>query len=304
MKHFLGVACGIGMLLLACSNKRPEAEGPFHLNKTLISDGIGRTYLLRLPADYYRREGKWPLVIGLHGGGGSANQFERHYGLTPKATGAGFITVYADGVQSDGILGARTWNAGQCCDYAMRNAVKDVQFISHMIDSLIKDYHVDPARVFVTGMSNGAMMAYRLACEIPDKITAIAPVAGAMHLSSPCGSAAPVPVMHIHSEADRRVPHLGGTGIGGYDFPPVREGLDFWASTAGCGTVKTDKQASGLVHITWSGCRNDVRIEYFLTSDGGHSWPGGERVRRLADEPSGQVNANEVILSFFSSFRK
>ena len=96
--------------------------------------------------------------------------------MTEKANAENFAIVYPDGIQSDGILRARTWNAGTCCDYATEKNIDDVHFISEMIDEIVKTYKVNPKKVYATGMSNGAMLSYRLACEILNKITSIAAV--------------------------------------------------------------------------------------------------------------------------------
>src|SRR5690606_11668886 len=150
-----------------------------------------------------------PLVIGLHGTGGSASQFERDYDFSLKAELERFIVVYPNGVSSNGQFGLRTWNAGTCCDYAARKKIDDVKFISSLIDKLVNEYRIDPNRVYVTGMSNGGMMCYRLAAEIPDKIAAIAPVSGTMVYTPTSEQKRSVPLLHLHSRLDKIVPSDG-----------------------------------------------------------------------------------------------
>lgn len=285
----------------ACAEMN-EDEKVYRFNKSLNVDGISRTYILNLPPGYYNDAAQRSLVIGLHGGGGSGSQFEEHYGFTKKADKAGFIVVYPDGVQSSGILGLRTWNAGKCCDYAMEKNIDDVKFIRNLIDELIAHYKINPKKVYVTGMSNGAMLAYRLACEIPEKIAAIAPVSGTMNLSGTCQSSRSMPVLHLHSVLDERVPYEGGVGIAGYYYPPVEDGLKFWASKAGCSLNKQTENRQGYRHIIWPDCKDKISVEYYLTDDGGHSWPGSVQVRKQADPPSEVINANDLIWDFFQRF--
>src|SRR5262245_30837206 len=119
----------------ASSDPEPDPAQTYRVNGQMTVDGRARTYLLNLPPRYYADSSKFSLVLALHGAGGKASQFEQDYGFTDKANDAGFIVVYPEGVQSNGVLGLRTWNAGTCCDYALENHVDDVKFIRGLIDS-------------------------------------------------------------------------------------------------------------------------------------------------------------------------
>lgn len=258
--------------------------------------------MLNLPPHYYDTS-NIPLVIALHGLGGSASQCERDYGITGKGNDAGFIVAYPEGVRNDGVLGLRIWNAGTCCQYARNNNIDDVHFISTLIDTLLAKYKIDAKRVYVTGMSNGAMMTYRLACELSDKIAAIAPVSGTLLTIQPCQPARPVPIMHIHSILDAKVPYYGGIGMDGYYFPPVDSGLHVWAAANGCNTTPQVITDDALYKLTmWTGCSNNVTIECYLTQDGGHAWPGGKKSTRRGDTPSTVLNATDVIWDFFKQY--
>src|SRR5690606_40576866 len=116
-------------------------------------DGWKRTYLLNLSPTYYESD-NFPLVIALHGTGGSAIQCERDYGLTRKADENGYVIVYPEGVPRPGPFAIRTWNAGRCCDYAQHQQVDDVKFIRTLLDEIVTKYKIDTDRVYVTGMSN------------------------------------------------------------------------------------------------------------------------------------------------------
>lgn len=284
-----------------CEKSDPQNEQSYRFQSSITVDGLSRTYLVNLPQGYYDNDVELHIVIGLHGTGGSGDQFDRHYGLTQRANALQFITVYPDGVQSDRRLQLRTWNVGTCCDYAMHNNIDDVKFISELIDKLASDYKVDRQKVYVTGMSNGGMLAYRLACELPEKIAAIAPVSCSMMVDHPCNPSRPVPVLHIHSVRDTKIPYQGGVGIGGYYFPPVDSVLNIWSINNSCaksGEVLVDNTNYKLTR--WSMCTNDVTIQSYLTQDGGHSWPGGSKPSQRSDDPSVVINASELILDFFS----
>jgi polyhydroxybutyrate depolymerase len=292
------------ILFIFQSCEEPAIEGKnYRFNLSMEVDGRMRTYLLVLPPGYYKDSTNFPLVIAMHGGGGSASQFEKDYKFTEAAQDNNSIVVYPEGVQSDGILKARTWNAGSCCNYAVDHAIDDVNFISKLIKTLKSNYRINHKKVFATGMSNGGMMAYRLACEIPDKIAAIAVVSCTMVTTQPCDPTRPVPILHMHSILDKKVPYEGGTGIRGYYFPPVDSGLKVFAEKNYClpiPQIVTDDNRFKLTR--WIDCKEEAVIEYYLTKDGGHAWPGGIKSRELADTPSTVINANELIFDFFDRF--
>lgn len=288
--------------VVCCADSDPDIGRVYRFQKTTTVDGRARTYLLNLPPDYYNDSSSFPLVVGLHGTGGSASQFDRDYGLTQKANDSGFIVVYPEGVQSNGILGVRTWNAGTCCDYARENNVDDVKFILGLIDKLVATYRVNPKRIYVTGMSNGGMMAYRLACEAADKIAALAAVSSTMVASQPCHPSRPVPILHIHSVLDTKVPYNGGIGIGGYYFPPVDSILNVWSSENSCAAPEVTVDNGEYKLTKWLSCKDGVTIELYLTQDGGHAWPGGLRSGVWGDTPSVTVNATDLLWEFFQRF--
>lgn len=303
MKSFMfkSVILVYGFILMTCSEDKISA-GEYRFESRLEVGGRIRTYVTNLPPTYYRDESqRFPLVLALHGTGGSANQMERSYGLNEKASSAGFIVLYPEGIQGSGALGIRTWNAGNCCDYAMQNNVDDVGFISALIDRMVTDFRADRKRVYVTGMSNGGMMAYRLACELSDKIAAIVPVSSTMMVDR-CEPVRAVPVLHIHSLLDVKVPYRGGIGIGGYDFTPVDSALRVLASNGGCGDLPDQVDNGRYIVTRWSGCDGDLSIESYVTYDGGHSWPGGHQSAAWADLPSAYINANDLLWDFFQRF--
>ena len=143
-----------------------------------------------------------PLAAILHGGFGNGAQAERSYHWDAEADNGHFLVAYPDGLN-------RAWNAGTCCGEPQRDNVDDVGFITTMVEAIKQEIPIDRARVYVTGMSNGAMMALRLGCQT-GTFAAIAPVAGT--LLTDCSQARPKSVLQIHGTADDRVPYNGGPG--------------------------------------------------------------------------------------------
>jgi polyhydroxybutyrate depolymerase len=294
------IALIFGLFLTNCSG---DSESPkiYRFEKQITSGGLVRTYIVNLPSTYYDIDSlAFPVVLALHGTGGSAEQMERMYGLNDKANSSGFIVVYPDGVRSNGPRGIRTWNAGKCCDYAMENNVDDVKFIGDIIDGLPNEFRINKRKIYLTGMSTGGMMAYRLACELSNKFAAIAPISSTLMVKQSCNPARAVPVLHIHSLLDSIVPYHGGVGLAGYNFSPVDSVLQVWAQINGC-TSPTSADNSQFVHTVWSECE-DAAIESYLTYDGGHSWPGGQKAGSWADDPSAFINANDLMWDFFQRF--
>ena len=286
-------------MLLACKDSGDE-EKIYRVQGTMTVDSRERTYLLNLPPDYYDDDAKtFSLVIALHGAGGSASQFERDYHFTAKADASHFIAVYPEGVVRTGALALRTWNAGTCCDFAMINHIDDVKYIRELLEHLVQHYRINPDKVYITGMSNGGMMAYRLACEMSDQIAAIAVVSGTMVMEQPCNPDRPVPVLHIHSMEDTVVPYTGGTGLQGYHFAPVDSVLLVWKSINSCAISEEPVNNDHYTLTVWNACAEASAVECYLTEDGGHAWPGGERSGNWADIPSNAIDANDVIWEFF-----
>lgn len=296
---FRGVIVLGAMVLFSCEKSEPPLVT--RMWGSLDIDGQQRTYLLNLPGNY-QDGNSFPLVVALHGTGGNAEQCERDYGLSAKANARNYMIVYPEGIPRNGPLRIRTWNAGKCCDYAVEQGVDDVRFINTLVEGLIEEFKVDPDKIFITGMSNGAMMAYRLACELPGRIRAIAPVSGTLMTESPCTPSAPIPVLHIHSELDEIIPYEGGVGLGGYYFHPVDSTLQVMAKINECPTApRASEEHPDYTYRQWS-CQDDIIMESYITKDGGHSWPGGKKPRSGADEPSRAIDATELIFEFFEKY--
>ena len=99
--------------LIACRKNDDPHNTEYRISSSIIVDGRSRSFLLNLPPNYYEAT-DFSLVIGLHGGGGSGEQFETSTLLTEKANDSRFIVVYPDGVQGDVLLKVNTWNGEGC----------------------------------------------------------------------------------------------------------------------------------------------------------------------------------------------
>ncbi|MGY3212003.1 alpha/beta hydrolase family esterase [Mucilaginibacter sp. HD30] len=294
----------ICLTMLSCGKDDPK-PAEYHFSEQVVVDGIRRTYMIKLPQNYYQNDSTRAMVIGLHGTGGSADQFEKAYGFDQKADQAGFIAVYPDGVQKEdglGIFKVRTWNAGTCCDFAMYTHVDDVKFISTLIDNISSRFHINRKKIYVTGMSNGGMMAYRLASELPSKIAAVGIVSATMVAPKEASKQGIVPIIHIHSALDTKVPVAGGTGIGDYNFPPVMEGINYWVERDHCLTDPLTEQHQGYDLKSWKNSAGNILIQYYLTEDGGHAWPSSTVQGRMGDTPSTVVNATNLIWDFCNQY--
>jgi polyhydroxybutyrate depolymerase len=240
------------------------------------------------------------LVLGFHGGFGNAAQFEEQSLLSEKADEAGFIVIYPDGLGFLVAPNLHFWNAGICCAYPYLNDIDDVNFIRNLIDNVTDEYAIDTNRVYATGMSNGAFMSYRLACELSDKIAAIAPVAGGMVIDE-CPSDRIVPIIHFHSYQDENIPYSGGIGDGAssHHNPPLDSVFTVWAEKGTCSTANdTVYHGADYTYVSWRNCDCEAEIDYYITTDGGHSWPGGTSPA-LGDPVSTTLNANDLMWDFF-----
>ncbi len=267
---------------------------------SVATGGGSRSFRVHVPPGYEPTRAT-PVVLMFHGGGGNARQFqERSAQMDPIADREGFITVYPQGT---GALG--TWNGGLCCGRAAQDNVDDVGFVAALLDHLEGALCVDRHRVFATGMSNGALMSHRLACELSQRIAAIAPVAGTLGVE-PCTPERPVALMQIHGTEDGHVPWEGGVGCGpsGADFTSVPSTLEGWRQRNGCASTTSElfTQGNGRC-VGFDGCAAPAVL---CTLEGsGHSWPGGDPAANIANCPadgpqSDSFSASEVAWRFFA----
>jgi polyhydroxybutyrate depolymerase len=308
------------LLACFCLNRAVPAQTGLRAGDHTLSirhAGRSRTYITHMPA----ASGALPVMIAYHGGGGEAQGFKSYAGLDALADREHFIVVYPNGT---GPLPNRllTFNGGGCCGFARERNIDDVGFTIALLDDLAKRTPVDRARIYATGHSNGAIMAYRLAAERADRIAAIVPVAGAMSVSS-FSPSRPVPVMHIHSVDDPRALYEGGVGP---PFPgtnnrethqPVQKALDQWIRAANCAAVPTTAETlrerpgtreaqHTATKLVWSKCAGNAEIVHWKLTGTGHGWPGNRRggvAQEITGPPTTIVDAAEEAWKFVSRFR-
>lgn len=278
-----------------------KAPGDYRFS--FVHDGIMREYLVHVPRSY--RGAPTPMLVALHGGGGSADfqADDSRYKLISKAEAAGFIAVFPNGYSRfpGGILA--TWNAGACCGAAQKNDVDDVGFLREVIRRVERQARIDPRRVFMTGMSNGALMSWRMACEASDLVRGIAPVEGTDNTAH-CAPSRPVAVIEFHALDDDHVPLNGGKGVSALtdtDFASVPATQSKWI-----GLNRADPAAKRVLTVSGAHCDlhpakpGGAPVELCLTDRGGHSWPGGG-TQQGRKAPSMAISANDLMWSFFSS---
>jgi polyhydroxybutyrate depolymerase len=274
------------------------------------TDGRTRTYRVYVPAGL-RRDRSTALLLALHGGVGSGQQFERTSGFDAIADTHHVVVVYPDGIPiggSSALARGQVWNGGRCCGRAATLHVDDVGFLSRVIDRVSAGYPIDPNRVFAAGHSNGAIMAYRLACELATKVAAIGVQAGTLEIDG-CHPSRPVSVFHVHGAADRNIPITGGRGAGisGTDFFPPKQAIAELARLDGCPPTPTASVSPSTAAVsieTWSPCARGTEVEFVTVAGASHAWMGHPSTRAAASltgEPYTGYDSSAAIWSFLAA---
>ncbi len=271
---------------------------------TIQHDGLTRMYRVHVPASY-KPAMPTPLLVALHGGGGNMDYQAKdaYYGQIAKSESEGFVAVFPNGYSKLKSGKFATWNAGNCCGGARDENVDDVGFIRKVVANVTHQLNIDRNRIYATGMSNGGMMAYRLACDMSDVFKAVAPVAGTDNTYH-CSPRNPVSVLHIHARDDSHVLFNGGAGPDTPDkskvanFTSVPDTVSKWARLNGCAaTPRRILDTAGAYCEVYSPCKDKAEVQLCVTETGGHSWPGAEKTR---GEPASQaISANDVMWDFF-----
>jgi polyhydroxybutyrate depolymerase len=261
----------------------------------------GRFYLIVVPEGAPNP----PLILALHGGGGAPDQFARTSSLTAPALAAGFAVAYPAG--NAGRRGRYTWNSLYCCGYAARARIDDVAFLAAVIDDAARRFGTG-ARAYLTGMSNGAMMAQTVAALRPDRVAALATVAGTMdtrRLSVPRA----IPFLHIHGTADDMVPFAGGQGdnsITRTDFASVDSVVAAFLRPHGRlpltrSTINpAPDDGTRVLRSAW-GAAAKPEVVLLTVENGAHVWPGGRRAR--GQGATQDISATTEVIRFFVAWR-
>lgn len=257
----------------------------------------GRSYRIDLPAD----PAAAPVILALHGGGGSADQFARSSGLSRPANRLGYAVIYPEGT---GRLA--TWNGGYCCGSAARTGVDDAAFLDAVLADAARRFGVDTGRVYATGMSNGAIMAETYAALRSGRLRAVAAVAGTMDTGR-YRIAEPVPLLIIHGTADPMVPYGGGKGgasLTRTEFASVESVVSVFLA-AYPALVRTerviDPSSDGMrvLERTYTDSAGLVQLRLLSVQGGGHAWSGSRRATRSGE--TRDIVATEEVLRFFAA---
>ena len=246
-----------------------------------------------------------PLVLAFHGHGGNARTTDGQFHFNSMADEENFIVVYPDGIH-------RGWNDGR--ENNGNDDVDDVHFTSSLIDEIVARYGADPKRVFVTGMSNGAIFSIYLALKLPDKIQAIAPVCGSMpaNLEKDFALPHPIPMLLINGTADPLIPYEGGPVVNERSHRGRVIGTEKlitdWLRFNGCAGNSVIERIPDVANdhctatrFTYTQCGNGREVVLIRVEGGGHAWPGGMQYapRFLIGEVCRDFDAERVIWDFF-----
>jgi polyhydroxybutyrate depolymerase len=265
---------------------------------SIVSGGRTREYLLHVPAsyDHTRRN---PLVISLHGAALSPAAQMEISRWNEVADRDGFLVVYPSGIRIRPLPIVPSLPVWPMKSEAARTA--DVRFLSDLIDTLQPAYNIDPARIYVTGFSNGGGMAVVASCALSSRIAAVGTIAAAQELPLTwCRDSRPMPLIAFHGTADRLVSY-GGRG----SFPGVRQWIGSWARRNGCGPDPvTAAEAPDVERLEFGNCSEDASVVLYTIRGGGHTWPGGGPMPRwLVGTTSRSVDATVFMWSFFREHR-
>ncbi len=257
----------VNIILLALVN---VVAGQTTISGSFSHGGLQRTYRVYIPAAYNASVAA-PLILNLHGYGSNNIEQELYTNFSSIADTAGFIIVHPNGTPD--FSNTLHWNT-----FGTSN-VDDVGFLSALIDTLAGRFNIDLTRVYATGMSNGGFMSFQLACQLGNRIAAIASVTGTMtnvNLGT-CQPSRPLAVMQIHGTADATVPYTGN-----FFFAPVQNLLNFWVTINGTQSTPQIYQLPDIVpgdvctteRHTYAGGSNGTTVIHYKIIGGGHSWPG------------------------------
>jgi len=289
------------VISLACGQSTPTRISPSSpvieagdVTRSLTFDGKERSYLLHIPPGI-DPDHATPVVLIFHGFGLSGEEMVRISGFNEQADAEGFFAVYPEGSGS-----TPAWNGGDCCGEAALKQVDDVGFVHALLEDLSTLIDVDPKRVYATGFSNGAIMAYRLACELSEQIAAIAPVSATQALQD-CQPGRPVSIQHFHGTADRLNPYDGGYGPGGsVNFASVKDTIQFWVTQDMCPPQAQRSESGNIVTELYTPCDQGAEVELYTIMDGEHAWPGGESVGEGIGQPTSEISATKLMWEFFT----
>ncbi len=263
---------------------------------TIRVGNLNRTYYVYAPPGVPANA---PLVLGLHGGNQDVMRFATGVGLFPMADRYGFVLALPVGVK-------KSWNAHaiEPAGYAMTNNIDDIGFIRAMVGEISASGRVNPNRVYAMGVSEGGMMVYDAACNLPGMFDALGVVAS-VNASGRCASPSGVSLLHIHGTDDQHIPLNGGAGTEtrkGVAWPSVLDGIRNFAAGASCSPNWSESRLTSDTICETTSCPGSDVVEYCLVQGGGHTWPGVQETDRQARQGASSTmtfSATDMIAQFF-----
>ena len=262
------------------------------LKESIVHDDLVRDYIVHIPSSYDNKV-PIPLVLCFHGYGGTASGIS-YTNFNDVSDTANFIVVYPQGT----LLKRKShWNVG---GWTLDSKIDDVGFISSLLDSLSERYNINQSRIYSAGMSNGGYMSFLLACQLSDRIAAIASVTGSMtpQTYNLCNPQRPIPVLQIHGTNDQKVPYKGNRKWS----LSINKVLEYWINHNNCDITPVEmsfpdinnSNESNVHRLSWLNGDNSVVTDHIIVNGGGHDWFG---VWGNMD-----INSTAEIWKFFSQY--
>jgi polyhydroxybutyrate depolymerase len=257
--------------------------------EAIMVGSTARRYRLAFPADSGQRAR--PLILNFHGFSSDAGQQAIYSQLEAKGPRRGYVVATPQGTGTPAF-----WNI-----LPKLPAPDDVAFTNALIDHLEQTRCIDPTRIYSTGISNGAGMSALLGCRIPNRLAAIAPVAG-VNLVAGCPKGTPMSVLAFHGSADPVVAYRGArSSFAGIPVVAVPKSVATWAKRAGCGSTPTISKVTRHVQRTsYGGCTTGTDVELYTVIGGGHTWPGSSINLANLGATTHEINATDLMLAFFA----
>ena len=289
---------------------------PGNHDLSLQVDGLTRAFILHVPPAV-RQGQSLPLLIVLHGGGGTGQKMQRFLGFDSFADQRGFYVAYPDSYQPPGAGGTSHWNDGRGTEKT--SGIDDVKFLLEMVAAIGRRAPLDVSRVYATGASNGGMMTYRLGCETQGVFAGIAPVIA--NIPQPvfetCQPTAPLSFLAVNGSADPLIPLEGGevckgirVGCAGGQVVSQTESVGLFAAANGCDSHPQSiilpvevEDGTFAEQRTYANCANGAQVVAYIVHNGGHTWPPRPGQLPAAGAQSRNLDATRLIVEFFFPIR-
>lgn len=302
------------LLLSACTRPEQSTIRPGSHEMSFTIDERTRNWILYAPPAVNQGE-PLPLLIVLHGGGGSGRKMQRALGFDAYANERGFYVAYPDAYQPPNTRENAHWNDGRGTEVSALYGVDDAQFLVEMVAEIGRQAPLDTSRVYVTGASNGGMMSYRLGCETQGVFAGIAPVIANIPepIFNDCVPQAPLTFLSINGSADALIPLAGGEvcegirlGCAGGRVVSQAESSTLFATANGCTTnpqrttlTPEIADSTSVEKQTYLNCQSGAQVVAYVVEGGGHTWPPLPGLLPVAGPPSGNLDATQTIADFF-----